>query len=64
MLNMKTEENIGGSATAMIEKINLQKELFKSKNLMINFQKIFYNMKQKTLCKESILDICIPDEEK
>ena len=48
----------------MIEKINWQKELLESGKFNDKFQKTFSNMEQKTLCKESILDICIPDGEK
>ena len=48
----------------MTEKINWQKELLESGKFNDKFSKIFLNMEQKTSCKESILDICIPDGEK
>ena len=48
----------------MTEKINWQKELLESGKFNDKFSKNLLEHGAKTLCKESILDICIPDGEK
>ena len=48
----------------MTEKINWQKELLESRKFNDKFSKNFLGHGKKTLCKESISDICIPDGER
>ena len=48
----------------MIEKINWHKELLESGKFNDKFSKNLLEYGQITLCRESILDICIPDGEK
>ena len=48
----------------MTEKINYQKELFESKKFNDKLSKNLLEHGAKTLCKKSLLDICIPVGEK